>query len=128
VKEECEAINPLLLLLLQACRMGVFELNMKQPVNMVGMLPADKPSPEFEKAKPKGMDDLSAGALTMIQNVMTGLQSGQPNLGQIEEVLGDKEAGPVLQNILGSPQMAPLMAKLMASTGVKQGGEGGSGR
>jgi len=95
-----------------ACRIGLHELNMKQPVPLVGELPPDKPSKNF--VAPKGMNDLSPAALTMIQGIMAEMNTGNVPMGQIEEALGDSEAGPVLQNILASPQMAPLIAQAMA--------------
>ena len=103
------------------CRKGLMDLNMKQPVNLVGSLPsatketatpAATPSAGFKA--PSGMEDLSPEGLATLQNIMVGFQSGQPNMGQIEMALGDPEVGPVLQNILAQPNVAPMMAQMMS--------------
>ena len=90
-----------------ACRIGVRELNMKQAVNIVGRMPAEEvapkatpkssPSPSSSPPSPSsftapgGMDGLSPGNLELMQTIMLSLQTGKPNMGQIEMGLGDPE-------------------------------------
>jgi hypothetical protein len=121
----------------QMCNKGLKFLNMKQPVNVIGCIPAapatpatpatpaapaakpapaaaaassSKPSPGY--TAPTGMENLSPGALSMLQEVMQGFQTGKHKsnpqylMRQIEEALGDDELRPVLQNVLGNPQVS----------------------
>jgi hypothetical protein len=108
------------------CRKGLKDLNMNHPVNLVALLPKEEGAPApapaaapssgggTRSATPAGLDGLSPGSLTLLQGIMVGIQNQTPDMAQIEEGLGDPELGPVLQNILGTPEVAPLMARMMS--------------
>jgi len=101
-----------------ACRKGLKKLNMNQPALLVGAIPSEAPAAPAAASNANspvpGMESLSPGSLTTIQNILVGFQTGTTDLKQIEEALGDKETGPVLQNILASPEVRPMMEKLVA--------------
>mmetsp|Transcript_10212 Transcript_10212/g.20946 ORF Transcript_10212/g.20946 Transcript_10212/m.20946 type:complete len:434 (+) Transcript_10212:103-1404(+) len=112
-----------------AIKQGLSKLNMGMPVSVVGVLEEDIPqkltagkggkSNASKEAKPGDLNNLSAEARADLDEIMDSFSKGKPDLALIERGLGNPELCPVLQSVMSSPQVAPMMARMMSEAAGK---------
>ena len=103
---------------------------MDTPVSVIGPLPIEgaaasstftsTPTESFTESAPHPSASMSPGAQQTLQHIIDSFREGSPDLGAIENGLADPELATVLQNILSSPQVAPMMAQMMSKITQEQ--------